>query len=200
MSGSASPAGGHGGRAKRFEGGAVAGFQHAYDQHAAAVYATAYRVLGDVSRAQDVVQEVFLVLWRNPERYDPSRASLGSYLGLVARSRALDLWREAQVAGRAAERMRLLAGREEGRVDDFPPAATERRQTQAIVKRALMRLPELQREAIVLAYWGGLTAEQIARSTGAPLGTIKSRIRLGLLRLREECAGAVEPAAAVVAA
>src|SRR5205823_12833899 len=98
-----------------------AGFQHAYDQHAAAVYATAYRVLGDVSRAQDVVQEVFLVLWRNPERYDPSRASLGSYRGLVARSRALDLWREAQVAGRAAERMRLLAGREEGRVDEFPP-------------------------------------------------------------------------------
>ena len=199
MPGSASPAGGRGARATRFEGGDVAGFQNAYDQYAAAVFATAYRVLGDASRAQDVVQEVFLVLWRDPERYDPSRASLGSYLGLVARSRALDLWREAQVAGRATERMRLLAGREEGRVDDLPPAATERRHTQAVVQRALMRLPELRREAIVLAYWAGLTAEQIARSTGAPLGTIKSRIRLGLLRLREECAPALEPVAAVAA-
>jgi RNA polymerase sigma-70 factor, ECF subfamily len=192
MSGSAGPAGGQGARAERIQGGDVAAFQHAYDHHAATVYAVAYRVLGDVSRAQDVVQEVFLGLWRDPERYDPSRAALGRYLNVMARSRALDLWREAQVAGRAAERMRLLAGREAGRVDDLPTAATERRHTQAIVKRGLMRLPELQREAIVLAYWGGLTAEEIARSTGAPLGTIKSRIRLGLLRLRDECAGAVE--------
>ena len=191
-----SPAGGPPDAADRVEGGAAAEFERAFDRHAPAVYAAAHRVLGDAARAQDVVQEVFLGLWREPERYDPRRAPLGSYLIVIARSRALDLWREARVAGRAAERMKLLAGREEGRVDDVPTAATERRQLRATVQRALMRLPEPQREAIVLAYWGGLTAEQISERTGVPLGTIKSRIRIGMLRLRAECGRAGEQLAA----
>jgi RNA polymerase sigma-70 factor (ECF subfamily) len=84
--------------------------------------------------------------------------------------------------------MRALVEADEGPLDQRPVAAAEQRVGSAVVRRALMRLPDLQREAIVLAYWGGLTAEQIAASSGTPLGTVKSRIRLGVLKLREQCA------------
>jgi RNA polymerase sigma-70 factor (ECF subfamily) len=145
-------------------------------------------VLGDSTQAQDVAQDVFLGLWRDPARYDPRRGPLGHYLRMVARSRALDMWREAQVAGRASDRMRALAEVQEGPLEQRPVAAVEQHAGEALVRRALMRLPDMQREAIVLTYWGGLTAEQIARSSGTPLGTVKSRIRLGVLKLREQCA------------
>jgi RNA polymerase sigma-70 factor (ECF subfamily) len=107
---------------------------------------------------------------------------------MVARSRALDVWREAQVAGRATERMRALAAPDEAPLEQRPAAAVERHVGEALVRRALMRLPDVQREAIVLSYWGGFTAEQIATSSGTPLGTVKSRIRLGVIKLREQCA------------
>jgi RNA polymerase sigma-70 factor (ECF subfamily) len=168
--------------------GDVHAFERAYDDHARGVFAVACRVLGDATQAQDVVQDVFLGLWRDPGRFDATRGPIGHYLRMVARSRALDVWREAQVAGRASERMRVLAVVQEGRLDDRPAAAAERRAGSVVVRRALMRLPDAQREAIVLAYWGGLTADQIADGSGIPVGTVKSRIRLGLLKLREQCA------------
>jgi RNA polymerase sigma-70 factor (ECF subfamily) len=166
----------------------VAAFERAYDDNARGVFYTAMRVLGDSTQAQDVVQDVFLGLWREPCRFDPRRGPIGAYLRMVARSRALDIWREAQVAGRANDRMRALVEADEGPLDQRPVAAAEQRVGSAVVRRALMRLPDVQREAIVLAYWGGLTAEQIAASSGTPLGTVKSRIRLGVLKLREQCA------------
>jgi RNA polymerase sigma-70 factor (ECF subfamily) len=162
-------------------------FERAYDEHARAVFGAAWRVLGDATEAQDVVQDVFLGLWRDPGRFDEGRGPIGHYLRMVARSRALDIWREGQVAGRAIDRMRTLAEFEEGRLDERPAAAAEQRVRRVTVRRALMRLPDQQREALVLAYWGGLTAEQIADSSGTPIGTVKSRIRLGLLKLREQC-------------
>jgi RNA polymerase sigma-70 factor (ECF subfamily) len=168
--------------------GDVAAFERAYDDHARGVFGVAWRVLGDAAQAQDVVQDVFLGLWRDPGRFDGGRGPIGHYLRMVARSRALDIWRERQVAGRANQRMRVLAAADEGRLDDRPVAATERRVGGAVVRQALMRLPDPQREAIVLAYWGGLTADEIATTSGLPVGTVKSRIRLGLLKLREQCA------------
>ena len=94
--------------------------------------------------------------------------------------------------GRAADRLKLVGGAEEPRVDEHPAVARRaRRRTRAEVREALGKLPEAQREAIVLAYWGGLTADQIARRAHVPLGTAKSRIRLGLARLRDEFAVAV---------
>jgi RNA polymerase sigma-70 factor (ECF subfamily) len=169
----------------------VRAFERAYDEHAAAVYSAAFRVLGDATRSQDVVQDVFLGLWRAPERFDSARGTLGGYLKLVARSRALDLWRETEVASRATERLRVLAAHEGGRVDERPVLAAEVRQVNGAVRHALMRLPDSQREAIVLAYWGGLTSDQIAERLRTPLGTVKSRIRLGLIRLRSECTQAL---------
>ena len=131
---------------------------------------------------------MFLRLWRRPGSFDPSRGDLGTYLRLMGRSRALDLWRESQVRGRAAERLKLVDGPEEPRFEEHPAVLAEREQDSAEVREALGKLPEAQREAIVLAYWGGLTADQIARRAHVPLGTAKSRIRLGLARLRDEFA------------
>src|SRR3954469_18823059 len=91
------------------EGRDVPAFERLYDEHSVTVYRIALRVLGNSTQAQDVVQDVFLRLWRQPERFDGGRGTLGNYLRLLARSRALDLWREAQVAGRARERMKTVA-------------------------------------------------------------------------------------------
>jgi RNA polymerase sigma-70 factor (ECF subfamily) len=162
-------------------------FERAYDEHARGAYRTAFRVLGNAAQAQDVVQDVFLKLWRNPGKFDARRGELGSYLRLMARSRALDLWREGQAAGRASDRLTIVESTAVGRIEDMPAPMLERDDTRETVREALQLLPEPQREALVLAYWGGLTADQIARREHVPLGTAKSRIRLGLARLRQEC-------------
>ena len=159
-------------------------FKNAFAEHHRKVYAAAFSVLGDATLAQDVVQDVFLRLWRRPQAYDPSRGDLGAYLRLMGRSRALDLWREGQVRVRAADRLKLVTP--EDRTDEHPGVITEMRQESEEVREALGKLPQAQREALVLAYWGGLTADQIARRVHVPLGTAKSRIRLGLARLRHE--------------
>ena len=164
-------------------------FERIYDEHSSAVYTTAYTVLGNPAQAQDVVQEVFLRLWRRPEDFDAGRGTLPNYLRLMARSRALDVWREAKTAGRARDRLKVLAHRDEGRADDRPALAVELRRDRAIVLQALARIPAVQRQAIVMAYWGGLTADEIASRCGVPVGTIKSRIRLGLMKLRDRTTG-----------
>ena len=161
-------------------------FERAYEDHGRSVYAAALRILGSPALAQDVTQDVFLRLWRKPESFDARRGGLGPYLRLMARSRALDLWREGQAAGRMTDRM-VFAAIEPEPVDAPAPEA-ERNEDRASVRAALRRLPPVQREALVLAYWGGLTADEIARRSQVPLGTAKSRIRLGLARLRQECA------------
>jgi RNA polymerase sigma-70 factor, ECF subfamily len=161
-------------------------FERAYDEHARGVYRAAFRVLGSAAPAQDVVQDVFLKLWREPWKFDVRRGELGSYLRLMARSRALDAWREGQAAGRASDRLKLAVAREEGRPDERPAVAAERAGEWRTLRDGLRGLPSVQREAVVLAYWGGLTADQIARRSNVPLGTAKSRVRLGLARLRGE--------------
>jgi RNA polymerase sigma-70 factor (ECF subfamily) len=173
-------------------------FQQAYDEHARGVYAAALRILGSPAQAQDVVQDVFLRVWRRPRAFDERRGEIGSYLRLMARSRALDLWREGQAAGRASDRLKVAVSVAEERVDERPADAAERDASRTAVRDALRRLPEAQREALVLAYWGGMTADQIARRADVPLGTAKSRIRLGLVKLREDLRAAVdaEPLAA----
>lgn len=163
-------------------------FRRAFDDHHRKVYAAAYGVLGDATLAQDVVQDVFLRVWRRPGAYDPARGDLGAYLRLMGRSRALDLWRETQVRGRAADRLKLVGGQDEPRPEEQPEVVADRVQDSEAMQAALGKLPAPQREALVLAYWGGLTADQIAQRVHIPLGTAKSRIRLGLARLRDEFA------------
>jgi RNA polymerase sigma-70 factor (ECF subfamily) len=162
-------------------------FAAAFRRHERSVYAAAFRVLGDGARAHDVVQDVFLRVWRRPRSFDATRGELGSYLRLMARSRALDLWREDQAAGRASDRLKVVVADAELPVDGRPAEATERADAAAAIRAALRRLPDTQREALVLAYWGGLTTDEIARRSRVPLGTAKSRIRIGLEKLRREC-------------
>jgi RNA polymerase sigma-70 factor (ECF subfamily) len=168
-----------------------AAFSRVYDAHAAGVYAVAHEILRDPGRAQDVAQDVFLRLWRRPDRFDAGRADLGTYLRLLARSRSVDLLRQQQAARRARDRLCVVVARAEGRVDEHPGPAVERSTERRWVREALRTLPHAQREALVLAYWGGLTAEQIARRGEVPLGTAKSRLRLGMAKLRAERAAAV---------
>src|SRR6201995_2130113 len=95
-------------------------FAHVYDRHVRAVYGAAMRILGDAARAEDVTQDVFLRVWRNPARFDARRGELGSYLRLMARSRAVDLWREGQASGRAEDRLKVVVGTEPPRPDAQP--------------------------------------------------------------------------------
>lgn len=161
-------------------------FSGVYTRHERGVYAAAYRILGNAAQAQDVCQDVFLRIWRRPESFDARRGELGSYLRLMARSRALDLWREGQSLGRAEDRMKMVAGVQPPVHEGVPEAAAEHADERRAIRKALAELPGAQREAVVLAYWGGLTADEVARRTGVPLGTAKSRIRLGLARLRDD--------------
>lgn len=171
-----------------------AAFARAYDEHRRGVHAAAYRVLGNAAQTQDVVQDVFLRVWRNPQKFDARRGELGSYLRLMARSRAVDLWRETQAAGRAGDRLKVVVAQHDPWSGERPDQLAIEAAERSTVRDALGRLPHAQREALVLAYWGGLTAEQIARRAGVPLGTAKSRIRLGLARMRSELAGAAAEA------
>jgi RNA polymerase sigma-70 factor, ECF subfamily len=161
-------------------------FDDVYRRHWRGVFGAAYRVLGRVAEADDVAQEVFTRHWREPRRFDARRGELGSYLRLMARSRALDLWRREHAAQRARDRLALLSVPDEVPTAERPLDAAVQRGLRPPVREAMRRLPALQREALLLAYWGGLTADEIARRAGVPLGTAKSRIRMGLDRLRDD--------------
>ena len=161
-------------------------FDAIYRKYWRGVFGAAYRVLGRVAEADDVAQEVFTKHWRQPKRFDANRGELGGYLRLQARSRALDLWRREHAAARARERLALLTVPDELPAEERPADAAERALMRPTITAALHRLPIAQREALLLAYWGGYTADEIARRAGVPLGTAKSRIRMGLDRLRDD--------------
>jgi RNA polymerase sigma-70 factor (ECF subfamily) len=163
-------------------------FASVYAAHRPGVYATALRVLGRPSEAEDVTQEVFVRFWRSPERFDPSRGEIGSYLRLMARSRALDLLRHEQADGRAQDRLRAVSPRDEVPVHESPSSVAERREQRSVLREALRKLPVEQREALVLAYWGGLSAREVAAAARVPFGTARSRMRLGLEKLRADAA------------
>lgn len=159
-------------------------FRRAYESHREALIAIAWRVLRDTAAAEDVVQDVFLDLWRSRTAYDPSRGGLPGYLRMLVRSRALDRWRSRMVAFAAVERARAQA-RFGSDADDSAADRVIRLETGRAVRAALEALPPAQREAILLAYGSGLTANEVATVTGSPLGTAKSRMRLGLIAARK---------------
>jgi RNA polymerase sigma-70 factor, ECF subfamily len=152
----------------------------AYRRHAGAVYGLARRVLADPSIAEEVVQEVFLRLWNTPEKFDPERGSLRSFLLAQSHGRAVDLLR-SDTSRRQREERDARQTAEDGydiehEVWDLALADQ--------VKEAMSALPEDERKAIELAYFGGRTYREVAVALGAPEGTVKSRIRTGLRRMR----------------
>ena len=157
----------------------------AYRRHAGAVFALARRLLIDVTLAEEIVQEVFLRIWNQPEKFDPERGTLRSYLLAQCHGRSVDLLRSETSRRRREERDARRTAEEgydlEHEVVDL--AVAER------VKEALTTLPEVEREAIALAYFGGHTYREVADLLDQPEGTVKSRIRAGLQRLRIELVG-----------
>ena len=152
----------------------------AFDSLGWAVHMTALRVLRDAVLAEDVVQDVFVQLWCNPDRFDERLGSLRTYLMLCARHRAQDLLRgELRRGGREVRYQRLIpAQRERSPGDEVVDAAT-----QSAVRDAVRSLPPDQREVVELAYFGGLSYRDVARTVGIAEGTAKSRLRLALAKL-----------------
>jgi RNA polymerase sigma-70 factor, ECF subfamily len=159
--------------------------ESAYRLHAGRALAAAMRVLHDRAAAEHVVQDVYMSLWRNPAQFDPARGSLPGYISMLARSRALDRWRSQSAHDAAVERdARRADPRERSDGRQAEEAVLEHERSRELM-RALDSLPDYQREAVLLAFGRGLTAREIARARGIPLGTAKSRIRLGLQKARE---------------
>jgi RNA polymerase sigma-70 factor (ECF subfamily) len=159
-------------------------FNDAYRRLSPLALAAANRVLRDEAAAEDVVQDVFMHLWLRPSAFDPARGTLTSFITMLARSRALDRWRTRTARDSAVERS---AAEVRGQSADHESAAEPviRRESSLRLLGALEDLPSDQRDAVLLAYGRGLTAQEIARATNIPLGTAKSRVRLGLRKARE---------------
>ncbi|HEX8742707.1 MAG TPA: sigma-70 family RNA polymerase sigma factor [Thermoleophilaceae bacterium] len=155
----------------------------AFERHAESVRRTAYSVVRDSDLADDVTQEVFLALWVRPDRFDPERGTFVSLLRVMARSRALDAARHSRAGERAHDRLRNEAA---AAADPDPAELVVSASRARELRGAVARLPLEQREAIGLAYWGELTADQVATVHGVPHGTAKSRIRIGLAKLRRD--------------
>ncbi len=160
-----------------------AAFADLYDATAPRVLGLIRRILVDYAQSEEVAQEVFLEIWQSAGRFEPNRGSATTWILTMAHRRAIDRIRSSQ-AGRDRD---LRVG-----VRDFSPDVddvseqVEIRLENERVRRAMARLTELQRQAITLAYYEGLTHTEIAQRLGIPLGTVKTRLRDGMIRLRDE--------------
>jgi RNA polymerase sigma-70 factor, ECF subfamily len=166
----------------RIAGGDLDALEGLYERYRTMAYSIALRITGEPSAAEDVVQEAFLGAWRNAARYAESRGSVKTWLLSIVHHRAIDAVRRRRATVDLPER------------DDAPPPALRLPDLWGEVaanldadevRAALASLSDVQREALELAYFGGLTQTEIAERTGTPLGTVKSRMRLGLLSMRE---------------
>lgn len=171
--------------ATRLRAGDETALAEVYDAHASVVFGLARRITGDAVAAEDLTQDVLVWLWQHPEAFDPARGSLRSFLATVARRRAIDWVRSA------AARRRREDG--DSSTSPDPPDPADVIATAALhaeVGTAVEDLPEPQREALVLAYYSGLTYREVAARLDIPEGTAKSRLRSALAtlatRLREE--------------
>jgi len=148
-----------------------------YDRYSGIVYGVALRVLGDTTAAEDVLQEVFLQLWRNPRAFNADRGSMAPWLAVIARNRAIDILRKRP---------------KEDAIDELPVATKvdlEEAATQRLaiekVRAVMSQLPAEQRKALEMAFFSGMTHTEIASQTGEPLGTVKTRIRAALMAVRK---------------
>jgi RNA polymerase sigma-70 factor (ECF subfamily) len=167
---------------RRLAAGEQAALGEFYDLFAGLVNAVALRVLRDVAEAEDVVQEVFVQIWRQAARYDPGRGSPEAWVSTLARTRSID-----RLRARVARTRPSAQGNSDLAASTNPPNAAET----LAVRTALGELPAEQRRVLELAYFEGLSQTEIARRLDQPLGTIKTRTRAAMLRLR----AALEPLA-----
>ncbi len=171
---------------RRMADGDRAALSELYDRLSRPLYSTALHIVGVPSDAEDIVHDVFLVLWEKAAAFDSDRGSAFSWAVTLTRNRAIDLVRSRR------RRAELLEGQPPSDLafaeDAAPTAAREQADANddaQMVRAALARLPSDQKQAVELAFFGGLTQDQIAARIQAPLGTVKARIRRGLLKLRD---------------
>ena len=165
----------------RLAGGDLGALDLLYEQYGAMAFSIAYRITGDRSAAEDVVQDAFLGAWRNAGRYAGARGSVRTWLLSIVHHRAIDAIRRRRPTVELPDSETILPD-----TLTLPDAwgDVELRLDREAVQVALTRISDVQREAIELAYFGGLTQTEIAERTGVPLGTVKGRLRLGLQGMR----------------
>ncbi|MGB8166028.1 MAG: sigma-70 family RNA polymerase sigma factor [Chthoniobacteraceae bacterium] len=164
--------------------GDEAAFAQLYDRFSPGLYSLILRMVRDEKEAEDVLQEGFAQVWRRASAYDPARSSAFTWAVMVFRNKAIDRLRSRQRRERVVERAGndpLISPESDTQSAEIPSMHEE----VTMVRLALDQIPAEQKEAVELAFFGGLTHEQIAERLAAPLGTIKARIRRGLLRLRD---------------
>lgn len=153
-----------------------------YDRYGRLVYGLALRILNNPQEAEDLTQEIFLVLWRS-NTYNPARGSLSSFLTTMTRSRAIDKLRSRGTSLKFLDRWRRNMTAETAPNSPFEQASLSERSQR--VRNALAQLSEDQRQVLEMAYYQGLSQSEIAQQLDLPLGTVKTRSRLGLLKLRQ---------------
>ncbi len=163
--------------AARIAAGDSSALRSAYDQYAGRVLALALRIVRSQAEAEDVVQDTFLEVWRRASEFDGSRGELSAWIMAMARSRSIDRVRRARV------RMRFAETPQPEPAVSTPDEQAGLQRDGAKVRGVLQTLPPEQRNALELAYFDGLTQQQIAERTGLPLGTVKTRLRLALEKL-----------------
>lgn len=160
-----------------------------YDRWSPLVHSVVLRIVGDADDAEELVEETFWQAWRQAARYDASRGGISGWLVVIARSRALDRVRLRGWQRAAAAESTDAEGAAEPVLDVRGPLdAAEMDETRRLVRAALERLPAEQRETVEMAYFRGMSQTEIAAATGQPLGTVKTRARLALQKLREALA------------
>lgn len=156
-------------------------FASLFDSYSSILLGFLIRIVGSRAEAEDVLQEVFLQVWQRASTFDPSRGRPFTWLVTLARSRAIDRLRSTSARERAA----LASAEEETNPTGDAASDAVRSEQSEIVRRALAAIPEEQRRTLLLAYFEGLTQTEIAERLKQPLGTVKTRMRAGLMKLRE---------------
>ena len=164
-------------RLTRVEGGDQQAMTELFDQYSGMVYSVALRVLKDPGQAEDVMQEIFFQVWRNPDAFVSGRGSLGAWLAVMARNRAIDSLRKRRPTD-SVDDVVLASNSDLG-------SEVERNRMMEKVRGVLKDLPMEQQKSVELAFFEGLTHSEIAARTGDPLGTVKTRIRSALITLRK---------------
>ncbi len=166
--------------------GDSAAFRQLYERHNGLLFSLALKILGDRNDAEDVLQDAFLQVWRIAGSFDDRLGKPLGWLIMLTRSRAIDRLRSRQARARAADAVA------EEPVEDaaLPGQEASVAESRSLIRQAIHTLPSEQRVLIELAYFGGLTQTEIAAQLGEPLGTVKTRMRTGMLRLREQLGGA----------
>jgi RNA polymerase sigma-70 factor (ECF subfamily) len=170
---------------ERVAAGETRALEELYDRYARPAYSLARRVTGDPTFAEEVVQEIFLAVWRQPRRFEASRGGFASWLLAAVHHKAVDAVRREEAVRRRALALQAVQGLDASDPPkNRPEEAVEQQLRGERVRRALRDLPESQREAMALAYYGGYTQREIASLTRTPLGTVKTRMHRAMHNLR----------------